>query len=227
MKTIKIIFYATSAIGTTFLTVHAGFTLGQYALDWSKLDQSINEKRLSISHTLPSRGNAIALRQHVVRCVVHLRDPRQSILSRIHKIERKLKDKDYGWYERITPALPEGYACMKLEDKLWWQLTNELQPRIDMIQGWIDYQALSNNPVQILFTTHQELKEFPELLFAVIMDFFNLPSSNLNLNIKKGDHKKYNYRKGSHNEWQQIYSYEQKQYAEAFFTTDIKTRFGW
>lgn len=215
------------ALKTTWFPVHAGYELDQYILDWTKLGKSIRNRGVSICHIPASRGNRIVLRQHVTRCVVHVRDPRQSILSWIHKIESKLNNKEYEWYERIAPALPQGYASMSLEDRLWWQLENEFLKRVDMVQGWMDYQATNEAPVKILFTTHHDLKQFPQLLFTTIMNYFNLPSNYFNLEINRGESRKYNFRKGSCNEWQEVYSEEQKKYADKILTDAMKTRFEW
>ncbi|WP_419779733.1 hypothetical protein [Maridesulfovibrio sp.] len=215
------------SINSSWLPVHAGYELRESLLDWTKLNKSIRENGVSICHIPSSRINNIVLRQHVSRCIVHIRDPRQSILSWIHKIEIKLNNKEYDWFERIIPALPERYLTMSLEDKLWCHLENEFTQRVEMVQGWMNYQDSEESPVRIFFTTHQELKEFPELLFSIILHYFNLSATGVNLEINRRDNRKYNFRKGSSNEWMDIYSEEQKEYADKRLPENIKIRFGW
>src|SRR5262249_49844733 len=106
------------------------------------------------NHLAPSLENLQVLQHFKVKMVLHLRDPRQDLLSWIHHTDWKAD----GGYENesllyILPRPPAGYFKYSFYRKIDWQIENYLPQLVAWTQRWVEIADAGIIPILI---TQQE-----------------------------------------------------------------------
>ncbi|HBK22536.1 MAG TPA: hypothetical protein DDZ60_08550, partial [Planktothrix sp. UBA10369] len=195
-----------------------------------KFYNSINRAVTSgvwVHHTNPSEWNVFAISLMLDRLVVNVRDPRQTILSWIAHMNRA---RSVGNQIELFRNFkyPEGYYLMTLNKKIDWEIKSGFLPyAIKWIQGWLDAEK---NPLfhpKILFTKFDDLATNPQVFWESILDFYEIEKSRFTFpdppKFKEGTH----YRKGSINEWREIFTPEQAEQASSMIPKEFIEKFGW
>jgi hypothetical protein len=210
------------------LTVHAGFNFLDLVLDWPKARKLLWGQAVGISHVACTKINRVICRQALEKIVIHIRDPRQATLSRVHKFHTKLKAGHFGWVERKEPPVPEDYFTLSFENQIWWQIRNHLPILIKWLDTWLEAESDPGFNLNLLFTSHEELSSDPHALFQKIARFysFSLPKDMLFERPAKPD-MQLNYRKGLVDEWRTVFSGEQKAASLEMIPEHMARRFNW
>lgn len=172
-------------------------------------------------HIDASNENVQILEKYFSKMILHLRDPRQELISWFHHVE-KLQTSDYGiWSQDICP--PEDYFIWSLEEKLDWQIENFLPCTIKWIQDWCDVID-SNNNIKVLVTNFEDMKRNPEEFFIQIADFYELPIKQFS--IPAFSQNKLHQRKGQIDEWKKVLNNRQKERIAKMIPQTLMERFG-
>lgn len=180
---------------------------------------------ISKQHSLPTDSYLKEINKYDdMKMVVHVRDPRQAIVSLAHYYnhpkERKLWKK-FG--------LPEGYYHLTWSQQIDWNIEYKLPQMVKFIEEWLaikDHADSKKNGLQILVTTYEELITNELNLYYKILDFYEIPRSDFKyINLEKNE--EVLYRKADVNEWRSELTEQQKQRVAEIVPESLLQRFGW
>jgi hypothetical protein len=183
-------------------------TFPEDIIDLSKILNILDKKGVGIGHFDCSPPNIQVIEELKIPVLVHLRDPRSSLLSWIHHSIRLIKEGQEVQLLRNTPKPPMALFDEPLADIIDWHIDNYLPGQCRWISEWMKY-ASRNTLIQL--KTFGELKENPQKYISSILEFIG--SNNEKIpeppNPKDGVH----FRKGLIDEWKNIFSKPQKEKA--------------
>lgn len=122
-------------------------------------------------HFEPTDYNLAALNQHVGKLVVHVRDPRQTILSWAHYLPSIAKGKvasNHQWAPWIERPLAE-----RIDRTIEWFLPRQLE----YLRSWAEAIDSGRISIPTLITRQDELLANPALYFSTILDFYEVDPS--------------------------------------------------
>lgn len=157
------------------------------------------------------------------RILIHVRDPRQAVLSRTHHT---------NFYKRGGPFsqdLPADYFNFTFKEQLDWNIEHYLPTLVAWLQSWLDLQkqeSMQPNGLKVLFTTYNELLKDERQLYKKIITFYGLDANKFNFQPTEKT-AKVNYRKGDPNEWKTQMTSEQKQRMAELIPQHILDEFNW
>lgn len=170
------------------------------------------------THLAPTPSNIRSLRHAGIgKVIVHMRDPRQALLSAIHHIEtypdqvvllRRAADGEVSVTDRARNMI--GF----FENTICW------------IAGWIK----AAEHINILFSTFEELVRDQGRLVERYIDFFGREHAS-KFNYKKAlmrdPGKDYHFRKGETDEWRTVFTHEFADELSARIPQYLKEKFEW
>jgi hypothetical protein len=179
---------------------------------------------ISIEHTDASEHNLATYRDAGIdRIVVHVRDPRQSLLSWIHHVELLL-DGQWDLLNQHMPALPRDYGRFDWVRKLEWHVHNTFPDRVRWVEQWVE-TALSAAGPKILFTTYEDFHRDANAFYTSIYAFFGLGKIDRQIEVQRvaSTH----FRKGETDEWRQVFSELQKSAMSELMSEELLKQFAW
>ena len=199
-------------------------TIGQYLVQTS-LETHRFIDCITTGHVSATQFNLLLLNLYIDKMIVHVRDPRQVTLSMIHYFQTL-------WRQSPTFSLaysfPDNYFSLSLTEQISWQIENWCLPGvIKWIEGWLDADEDPLFNPNILFTRHEDLAANPDVFFESILSFYNIERSRFTFpkppDFKHGTHN----RKGSVDEWREVFTPEQAEKASSMIPDRLLRRFGW
>lgn len=188
-------------------------------------------------HFLPTPLNIWSLQKYLDKMVVHIRDPRQAMLSSAIQMEAyRQKHPEVIQYAEFNEFVNGPKSTVPLYERLDELIDKEFKGWVNFIDSWI--QASHTSTLQILFTQHRELKEEPRRLFKKVLDFYHLSIKDFHLpeTTTEGsimtqspalNSPHIHFRRGETNEWQGVFSSAQKQKMRNMMPDHFFERFGW
>jgi hypothetical protein len=201
----------------------------QYSLiDQINIEQTRTFSRggfLSQAHLAPSSENLQVLQYFKLKLVLHLRDPRQALLSWVHHL-----DWLSGGSETCeallfaTPLPPSGYFNFSLSRKIDWQIENWLPQLITWTTQWVS--AADSGTIPILITHQDDLRANEKAFFDSILAFYQL---NLDYTLPNPPRtvETTHFRRGDPMEWMQTFTPHQVDRATSMIPQSLGIRFGW
>jgi hypothetical protein len=168
------------------------------------------------THLYPRERNILRLkRAGLQKIIVHVRDPRQGILSLIHHIMQR---------DTYLHLRQNGFAERTIDEQLE-DLLQVYFRRIAWLQGWVK----AENELDILFSTFEEFVQSRDDFVARYLDYYGGPTKyfrpDLALTMREGAD--YHYRAGEIDEWKRVFSGPRAAQLSALLPTSIKRRFNW
>jgi len=168
------------------------------------------------THLYPRERNILRLkRAGLQKIIVHVRDPRQGILSLIHHIVQRntyLHLRQNGFAERTIDE--------QLEDLLQVYLR-----RIAWLQGWLE----AENELDILFSTFEDFVQSRDDFVARYLNYYGGPTeyfrSEAGLTMHQGTD--YHFRAGEVDEWRRVFSPANVKRLSVLLPESLKQRFNW
>ena len=159
------------------------------------------------NHIPANKMNLALLCQYYPKLVLHVRDPRQALISWTH---HTIKDWD-AWNFQVykhTLELPQNYLDLNLSKKFDIMINKWFPLMLGWLENW--KQALVQNrfELDILVTRQEDLKENKKDFFQKILTFYDIPFEKLKLPHGPVEGKQH-FRKGSTNEWQEVLTSKQ------------------
>jgi hypothetical protein len=175
-------------------------------------------------HLAPTRFNVDALRQAGIdRLVLHLRDPRQVLLSWAYFVRDDIAQTPLGplWRQTCPPAdvLNADFGAL-----LDWCVDRYLPHVVNFIEGW---QAIADDPgtpLAVHFSTFEQFLESPAEHIGAILDFHETDRSAMAGGADAADG---HFRRGQRDEWRDVLTAAQKARANAQLPAGMMDRFGW
>jgi hypothetical protein len=129
-------------------------------------------KIISQVHFDANPGNLQLVKNYSPRLVLHLRDPRQTVLAWARQLHRGAA---YGdpryWAWRSAAEDLRGHSLSAMID---WHLANRLPTMLGWMEGWLAHAETGESPA-LLVTECVELAKNSEGLINRILDFYQIP----------------------------------------------------
>jgi hypothetical protein len=154
-------------------------------------------------------------RAGIRKLVVHVRDPRQSLLSQTHyvrTVRESSGDERLIYREFLDQAKPLSECIDECLDRY-------LGVTIDWISGWI----AAAEKFEILFTTYEQFRFDSTQFYNDMTSFLGLPPLRLRDSELVGHH----FRSGRSSEWLEVFTPEQRERCAAQIPTAMMRRFHW
>jgi hypothetical protein len=179
---------------------------------------------ISQNHLAPSPENLQILEHFRCPVVLHLRDPRQALVSWTHhadSVYRRQGEEALLLFPRRPPA---AYFSWDLTQKLDWQIDHYWPVLIDWLERWLDVHDAARFPV--LLTTYGELCGDIVGLCRRICDFCGVAADRFRfVELPKTD--EYHYRLADDGEWLRVLSAGQIDRVNRTLPPEIAYRLGW
>jgi hypothetical protein len=202
----------------------AGGAEPQFLLNERLVKAAVEGRMLANQHADASPYNRILINHYYNKMIVHMRDPRQALLSYFYNIERN-QNEDKILNDVLI--LPVNYFNWSMEVKLDYLIDNRLPLTIDWIRSWIDAEKSPEFKTTILFTTYEEFVLNNYDFFIKIFDFYDLQHSQFNVQLLPTPSSDHLFRRGNISEWITVYTDEQKQRIRDLIDPIIFKRFNW
>ncbi len=174
------------------------------------------------SHVNASRQNIDIVNAYVDRLVVHVRDPRQHLLSLIHYFERLHNELPEALL-KYTPPLPADYFGWDFDRIIDWHLTHYLPTAVDWISGWVE-AARSELSGRVLLTEYGDLQSDISPLIEGILDFYGIDPVTV---VPAQKDVSTNFRRGDPDEWRTVFSASQIERAATMIPDPLREKFNW
>lgn len=169
------------------------------------------------THLRPRRTSIASLkRAGVKKVIVHVRDPRQQLLSMIHHVTM---------YPDQLPALARsGYGNFTIADQLE-ELMGYFLERIRWIQGWLDAEADLN----ILFSTFEDFVRDREAFIRRYLAYYGADERHFSWQNATQAHPgtDQHFRSGRIDEWRDVFPRREAEFLTACIPQEMRERFNW
>ncbi|MCP5468982.1 MAG: sulfotransferase domain-containing protein [Chlamydiales bacterium] len=171
-------------------------------------------------HLLPTAHNVRIFHDYFPKFILHLRDPRQVLISWTHFIEKFGQEN----FKYISSDLhpPASYFSLPLEKKFDWQIAHFLPVVVQWMQAWT--RVIDKNEFNILVTRYEDFVQDPERFIRKIAGFYDLKPPHVFLPEKNP--KSY-FRKGEKDEWKKMLSPRQIQRIHQIIPKSLLRRYNW
>jgi hypothetical protein len=177
------------------------------------------------NHFAPSIENLQILQHFRLKMVLHLRDPRQALLSWVHStdwVSGGRADSEMLLYSKPRP--PVEYFERPLSGKIDWQIDNFLPQLIAWAARWLEIADYGTIPIWI---THQDdLRTNEKTFFDSILAFYGLGRDYILPNLPRTMEDTH-FRRADPMEWRQTLTPQQAARATSLIPASLQIRFGW
>lgn len=212
---------ASAAVSQIF---HSGFELPSFA--YSLVNHEVIESWAAdfalggacyTTHLYPYPDNIARLkRSGVKKIIVHLRDPRQSLLSLVHHFIR--------YPEQHPELIKRGFDQQPIAEQLDTLIESYIS-RIRFIEGWVQ----AEEELDIMFSTFEEFVCDRDAFIQRYLGFYGGPLEHFSYD--KATHRHagidYRYRAGRTDEWREVFPAHYANCLSQFLPEGLKLRFGW
>lgn len=175
-------------------------------------------------HCPPHATNIALMCAFSDRIVIHVRDPRQATLSWLHHVQTFQAQKDA--LVVLSPRLPEDYFDKDLAAQIDWQIDNHLPCVVQWLETWLKVAEGGKSGIRILFSTYEDFHGDPRKFLEKILAFYDVPDARYEIQgLEKTTGR--NFRKGTIDEWREVFDPDQAERATAAIPDHMFERFGW
>lgn len=164
-----------------------------------------------------------ALKSENAKIVLHVRDPRQALLSLYWHLH------DDHQTEFVPDETKNWYYSQDMEVQLDWMIENLLPRLVSWIEDWVALKAeedKTKDGLPILITTYEELIENDIALSIKILKFYAIEYNDSILSAPLKN-KEVRFRKGDPEEWRFAFSATQRERISELVPTRLLERFNW
>lgn len=181
---------------------------------------------VSQDHFGASKINLVHIARHVDRMVVHVRDPRQAMLSWVHFLDtpmfRRTEEETRLF---IYPPMPEDFYHIDLEARIDWAIDNWLPLLVEWTEEWVAAAEALDRPL-IKFTRYEDLVADRDHFVRELLEFFRIPPERyVPPRIELGE--EIHFRRGEVAEWRTTFTPRQAAAAAARIPSALAARFAW
>lgn len=178
---------------------------------------------VSQAHLPATPHNLAVMNACLDRLVIHVRDPRQAVLSLVYLFRRQ----QAAGPDRIRfqPPLPPDYLERSLAEQIDWNLTHYYPVLIRWIEGWLDVREQGGFDGQLLFTRYEDFHADAEGFYRQLLDFYGLTPLSREIVGYTPPEGYLNFRKGDPAEWREVFSRRQLALANALLPLRLQNLF--
>ena len=181
---------------------------------------------ISQDHFGASRINLTHIGRHVDRMIVHLRDPRQAMLSYVHYLDdERFRKNEQETRLFIYPPLPEDFYELEISSRIDWAIESWLPLLVQWVEGWVEAAEKQARP-DIKFTRFEDMVANRDAFVSEVLAYFGIPRERFfEPNIVEDP--EIHFRKGETDEWRRVFNAAQSAAASARIPAALASRFGW
>lgn len=181
---------------------------------------------VSKEHVPASKHNLEMLRAAGIRrTLVHLRDPRQAVVSWAHFVSSDVSMRLLApiWRKIVPPAslLAQGLSAV-----IDWSVEHYLKLQVEWVQGWVKAAEAETEGPEILFLDFEGFRRDPDDYLAQVLAFFRVAPDAFDPE-RGAAAEDIHLRRGDTDEWRQALSKAQQDRALEIMTPELCRRFGW
>jgi hypothetical protein len=181
---------------------------------------------VSQDHFGASKINLVHITKHVDRMVVHVRDPRQAMLSYVHFLATpQFRRAEAETLLFIYPPLPADFYQLDLEAQIDWAIDKWLPLLVEWTEEWVAAADTHDRP-RIKFTRYEDLVVDRDRFVRDVLDFFGIPVERYFRPHIEPD-QDIHFRKGELAEWLTVFTPKQAAAASAKIPPALAAQFGW
>ena len=162
--------------------------------------------------------------RYIDRMVLHVRDPRQAMLSWTHHVNRLLKLHPNSINFTIHHPPPD-FIDWRFDKQLDWHIDRHLVSLVTWLRQWLAV-AQTQSSLKILWTTYEELVNNERALFDRILEFHGIPMDRFDFRPPEKT-MEVHYRSGQPDEWKAALTAEQKTRCADIIGRDLLDHFNW
>ncbi|MFN0064603.1 MAG: sulfotransferase domain-containing protein [Chlamydiales bacterium] len=183
----------------------------------------VKKRAISQQHLPPLPANMERLERSVKKMVLHVRDPREALLSWVHHVD-KLKE---GNVTHLLTNLPLDYFSWSFSEKIDWQIDLHYKEEIEWLLAWKAYIE-APHAINILITRYEDLRDHPLDFFKNIVSFYGVnPKVFKEKYLPECKPGFAHYRKGDSQEWRHTLTTEQQERVNNLLTPALLQFYGW
>lgn len=181
---------------------------------------------VSQDHFGASKINLVHIAKHVDRMVVHLRDPRQAMLSYVHYLATpRFRRAEEETQLFIYPPMPDDFYERDLEGRIDWAIDHWLPLLVEWTEEWVAAADTLDRP-RIKFTRYEDLVANRDHFVREVLEFFHIPVERyFSPHIEPDED--IHFRKGELAEWKTALTPKQAAAATARIPVALAAQFGW
>jgi Flp pilus assembly protein TadD len=198
--------------------------LPQVGIELTALSRLIGAHGIIVAHYSPSHPNIVEIGARLDRMVVHVRDPRQAMISWCHFLPAYAGGTDPA--EATLYGLPEGFITWDQSAQLDWLIDHHFALWVDWIQGWHQATAEDRLSTRVLFTRHEDLVADRSKFFERILQFYEIDPTLFKAPPlpHRGES---NFRSGETQEWRRVMTPAQQARVNALLPPALADVFDW
>jgi hypothetical protein len=152
---------------------------------------------------LSANNLAVLAANGVDRLILHVRDPRQVIVSWVHHM-RRISDVEFRWSAlRYDPPLPAEFRQWGLRRQMDWAVHNYMPGQLQWLEDWAS--ALHQGPpIPVLVSTFEDFVADQQAFFRKLSDFLGVAEIRLPGSRRQSAAAMRNFRRGSIGEWRDV-----------------------
>jgi hypothetical protein len=180
---------------------------------------------VSQNHLAPSPENLQVLRHFKLKMVLHMRDPRQALLSWVYHLQYVTGGNDTSEeLLYVTPRPPFGYFKRSLSRQIDWQIDNYMPQLVLWAERWVEIANRDNIP--ILITHQNDLRTDEKAFFDKILAFYDIDLDYALPNLARTMNETH-FRLADPTEWSRTVTPDQAIRAASMIPESLSIRFGW
>lgn len=157
------------------------------------------------------------------RVVVHLRDPRQAMLSWVHFVRDDVSQRLLApLWRKIVPQAE--VLSRSLEAQLDWGIDHYLPYLIDFVKDWTVVENDPESGLEVCFASFERFRTDPDGYIDRVLEFYDIDKAAFR---RDSEAEVVHMRKGLIDEWREVFTPAQKERAWALIPEDMAERQGW
>ncbi|MEC4854035.1 MAG: sulfotransferase domain-containing protein, partial [Jaaginema sp. PMC 1079.18] len=175
-------------------------------IDINKIADLAKNGGTSQAHIDTSLMNLELLKYYCPKFIVHIRDPRQSMISWVHHINRLNQELKYPNDRLILqyscPIVPDDFYEKPLSYQYDWHIENYFPLQVEWLNQWISVRD-KNSSLNIFLSQYEDFCIDNETHILKILDFYGIPHeaySQPKLEKNMSNH----FRQGKVDEWRYV-----------------------
>jgi hypothetical protein len=169
------------------------------------------------THLLPRPENIDRLKRcGITKIIVHIRDPRQSLVSMVHHVNK--------YPDQIPHLLKSGYRNRTITEQTDDVLSFYIS-RIKFIEGWMRAEG----ELDILFSTFEDFVRDRQGFIQRYLDYYGGSLQHFSYEEATAQHvgTDYHFRAGEIDEWRRVLPAREAARLSLWLPDEMKQRFGW
>lgn len=181
----------------------------------------------SHTHLRGSRVNLLEIgpRFDVKKMLVHVRDPRQALISWHHFMPKIAGELDPVQSKHYN--LPDDYLSYSDAEQMNWLIDNWLPVLVTWLEEWKQASSLDWFKTEIHYSKFEDMKLDQAKFFEGILDFFEIDHDLFDMPVKPTREGDRNFRKGLINTWNSELNPEQLARVDQAVPKELLDFYGW